>query len=120
MERRSAKAVMTIVVGGIWHETNTFSPLVTDRECFDRYQLIERQRPWNNHKQVEYQTFKWVHWFNNRRLLEGLGSVPPGGLHMKRNRYTEEQIIGFLKAHESGAKVTDLVRQHGFSEHTHA
>ena len=32
---------MTIVVGGIWHETNTFSPLVTDRECFDRYQLIE-------------------------------------------------------------------------------
>ena len=32
---------MTIVVGGIWHETNTFSPLVTDRECFVRYQLIE-------------------------------------------------------------------------------
>lgn len=35
---------------------------------------------------------------------------------MKSKRYTEEQIIGFLKAHESGAKVTDLVRQHGFSE----
>jgi len=32
---------MTIVVGGIWHETNTFSPLVTDRECFVRYQLLE-------------------------------------------------------------------------------
>ena len=35
---------------------------------------------------------------------------------MKSKRYTEEQIIGFLKAHESGAKVTDLVRQQGFSE----
>lgn len=35
---------------------------------------------------------------------------------MKSKRYTEEQIIGFLKAHESGAKVADLVRQHGFSE----
>lgn len=35
---------------------------------------------------------------------------------MKSKRYTEEQIIGFLKAHDSGAKVTDLVRQHGFSE----
>jgi len=35
---------------------------------------------------------------------------------MKSKRYTEEQIIGFLKAHESGAKVTDLVRQRGFSE----
>ena len=35
---------------------------------------------------------------------------------MKSKRYTEEQIIGFLKARESGAKVTDLVCQHGFSE----
>lgn len=35
---------------------------------------------------------------------------------MKRKRYTEEQIIGFLKAHEHGAKLADLIRQHGFSE----
>ncbi len=35
---------------------------------------------------------------------------------MKRKRYTEEQIIGILKAHEAGAKVADLVRQHGISE----
>ncbi len=35
---------------------------------------------------------------------------------MKRKRYTEEQIIGFLKAHEAGAKLADLVREHGFSE----
>ena len=35
---------------------------------------------------------------------------------MKGNRYTEEQIIGFLKAHESVMKVADLVREHGFSE----
>ena len=25
---------------------------------------------------------------------------------MKRKRYTEEQIIGFLKAHEAGAKTS--------------
>jgi len=35
---------------------------------------------------------------------------------MKRKRYTGEQIIGFLKAHEQGAKLADLVRKHGFSE----
>lgn len=35
---------------------------------------------------------------------------------MKRKRYTEEQIIGFLKAHEQGTKLPDLVRKHGFSE----
>jgi putative transposase len=35
---------------------------------------------------------------------------------MKRKRYTEEQIIGILKAHEAGAKVSDVIRQHGISE----
>ncbi len=32
---------MSIVIGGIWHETNTFSPLATDHECFERFQLVE-------------------------------------------------------------------------------
>ena len=35
---------------------------------------------------------------------------------MKQKRYTEEQIIGFLEAHEAGAKISDLIREHGFSE----
>ena len=35
---------------------------------------------------------------------------------MKGKRYTEEQIIGILKAHEAGAKVADPVREHGVSE----
>jgi putative transposase len=35
---------------------------------------------------------------------------------MKKKQYSTEQIIGFLKAHEAGAKVQDLVRKHGFSE----
>lgn len=35
---------------------------------------------------------------------------------MKQKRYTDEQIIGFLKTHEAGARVGDLVREHGFSE----
>lgn len=35
---------------------------------------------------------------------------------MKRKRYTDEQIIGYMKAHEAGAKITDLTHGHGFSE----
>lgn len=35
---------------------------------------------------------------------------------MKRKRYTEEQIIGILKEHEAGSKVSDLARRHGISE----
>ena len=26
---------------------------------------------------VEYATVEWVHWFNNRRLLEPIGNIPP-------------------------------------------
>jgi putative transposase len=37
---------------------------------------------------------------------------------MKRKRFTEEQIIGVLKEHELGAKISDLCRKHGISEAT--
>jgi putative transposase len=37
---------------------------------------------------------------------------------MKRNRFTEEQIIGVLKEHELGAKTADLCRKHRISEAT--
>ena len=35
---------------------------------------------------------------------------------MKRNRFTEEQIIGLLKEHEAGVSVADLCRKHGVSD----
>ena len=35
---------------------------------------------------------------------------------MKRNRFTEEQIIGILKEHEAGISVADLCRKHGVSD----
>ncbi|MCA1259297.1 transposase, partial [Nitratireductor aquimarinus] len=34
---------------------------------------------------------------------------------MKRNRFSEEQIIGILKEHETGVPVADLCRKHGVS-----
>jgi putative transposase len=37
---------------------------------------------------------------------------------MKRNRFTEEQIIAVLREHEAGAKAADLARKHGVSEAT--
>jgi len=35
---------------------------------------------------------------------------------MKRSRFTEEQIIGILKEHETGISVVDLCRKHGVSD----
>lgn len=37
---------------------------------------------------------------------------------MKKKRYTEEQIIGFLKQHEAGMPTRELIRQAGISEQT--
>ena len=37
---------------------------------------------------------------------------------MKRQRFTEEQIIGILREQDVGAKVADLARKHGISEAT--
>jgi putative transposase len=35
---------------------------------------------------------------------------------VKKKRYTEEQIIGFLREADAGVPVKELCRKHGFSE----
>lgn len=40
-------------------------------------EVIRRSGPWRSVDDVEYATLVWVDWFNNRRLLEPLGYVPP-------------------------------------------
>ena len=40
-------------------------------------EVIHRGSPWRHAEQVEFATLAWVDWFNNRRLLEPLGYVPP-------------------------------------------
>jgi putative transposase len=40
-------------------------------------ELILREGPWSGVEAVELATLDWVDWFNNRRLLEPLGYVPP-------------------------------------------
>ena len=40
-------------------------------------EVIRRRGPWRGIDAVEYATLAWVHWFNNGRLLEPIGYVPP-------------------------------------------
>jgi transposase InsO family protein len=38
---------------------------------------IYRQGPWRGLEDVEFATLEWVAWFNNRRLFEPIGHIPP-------------------------------------------
>ena len=40
-------------------------------------EVIHPRGPWRHAEQVEFATLEWVDWFNNRRLLEPIGNVPP-------------------------------------------
>jgi putative transposase len=40
-------------------------------------EVIHRRGPWRSFDAVEFATLEWVSWFNNRRLLEPIGNIPP-------------------------------------------
>jgi len=52
-------------------------------------EVIHRRGPWRTVDDVEYATLEWVDWFNNRRLLEPIGNIPPAELEMAYYRQQE-------------------------------
>jgi len=56
-------------------------------------EVIRRRGPWKNIEDVEYATLEWVDWFNNRRLLEPIGDIPPAEYEMMYYRQLEESAM---------------------------
>jgi putative transposase len=54
-------------------------------------ELIRRPGPWRTVDDVELATLSWVHWWNNERLHESLGDVPP--LEFEANHYTSVALV---------------------------
>lgn len=46
-------------------------------------ELINRHGPWKSRQQLELATLDWVHWFNNQRLLQSIGDIPPAEAEAK-------------------------------------
>jgi len=40
-------------------------------------EVIRRRGPWKGVEDVEFATLNWVSWFDNQRLLEPIGYIPP-------------------------------------------
>jgi transposase InsO family protein len=45
--------------------------------CPSLLAVIYRRGPWRSFEAVEFGTLEWVYWFNNRRLHEPIGNLPP-------------------------------------------
>ena len=54
-------------------------------------EVIRRRGPWRNIDAVEYATLEWVDWFNNRRILEPIGNMPPAEAEARYYAQIEER-----------------------------
>jgi transposase InsO family protein len=57
-------------------------------------EVIHPRGPWREMEAVEYATLQWVDWFNNKRLLEPIGDIPP--IELEQAYY--EQLEGQAEA----------------------
>ena len=57
-------------------------------------EVIRQQGAWRSIEDVEFATLAWVDWFNDRRLLEPIGDMPPAE---KENEYYQ-QLQGLAMA----------------------
>lgn len=55
----------------------SFNALAETINGLFKAEVIHRRGPWRSFESVEYATLEWVDWFNNRRLLEPIGNLPP-------------------------------------------
>ena len=60
-------------------------------------EVIHRRGPWRSFEAVEFATLEWVDWFNNRRLLEPIGNIPPAE--------AEEHYYATLDQHDMAARL---------------
>ncbi|WP_155616828.1 DDE-type integrase/transposase/recombinase, partial [Xanthomonas translucens] len=56
-------------------------------------EVIHRTSSWRTREEVEWATLNWVDWFNNRRLLEPIGNIPPAEAEANYYSYSHESAM---------------------------
>ena len=56
-------------------------------------EVIHRTGPWRSLETVEFATLEWVDWFNNRRLLEPIGNIPPAEAEARYHAENREHAM---------------------------
>jgi putative transposase len=61
-------------------------------------ELIRRRGPWKGLDDVEIACLEWIDWFNNRRLLQAIGHIPPA--EKETNHYLTAEPSATLEMSE--------------------
>lgn len=85
---RLAKASIDASVGSVGDSYD--NALAETINGLYKTEVIRHRGPWRNIDEVEFATLEWVDWFNNRRLLEPIGNVPPAEFEMAYYRQLEK------------------------------
>lgn len=56
-------------------------------------ELIHRRGPWRSFEAVEFVTLEWAVWFNNGRLLEPIGNIPPAEAEQRYYAMLADQSV---------------------------
>lgn len=56
-------------------------------------EVIHHEGPWRGLEDVEIATLEWVWWYNERRLMEPLGYLPPAEYEQVFHRRQESQAL---------------------------
>jgi transposase InsO family protein len=82
---------------GNWSRITTIGPMATMlglvAAAGDEREVIHRRGPWRSFETVEFATLIWVDWFNNRRLLQPIGNIPPAEAEARYYAMINEQKL---------------------------
>jgi len=60
----------------------------------NKMEVIRWLGPWRNVDHVELETLDWVDWFNNKRLLEPIGYIPP--TEFEELHYQRQEVLALV------------------------
>jgi transposase-like protein len=86
-EHTSRWATLVSIAGKIGCTAQTLHQWVGKAE------VIHRRGPWRSFQAVEFATLEWVDWFNNRRLLQPIGNIPPAEAEERYYAMTEQPAM---------------------------
>ena len=58
-------------------------------------EVIRQKGPWKGLDDVEFATLNWVGWYNDKRLMEPIGDIPPAEFEQM---YYESRRSGLVEA----------------------